>query len=200
MKRLTTLTAAAAMAALAVAGCQTYGESAAAGGILGSALGAIIGHQSGHQGEGAIIGAVLGGMTGLVVHDVQTQQARGGAETAEEYGYEARQGEMLELEYARVLPSVVVRGNMVEATVQYALLTDERATDVKETRVLRRDGKVVAELSTKHFTRASGSWVSTLPFRVPRDLAPGEYELVQTVRTAESTVSSVNTFNVSADA
>jgi hypothetical protein len=199
MRRFATCIALLALVSPSLTGCQTYGESAATGGLLGSALGAIIGHQSGHQGEGAIIGAVLGGMTGLVVHDVQAQQTRGGAETAEEYGYEARQGEVLELEYARVLPSVVARGNMVEATVQYALVTHEHAADVKETRVLRRDGKVVAELSTKHFTRASGSWVTTLPFRVPRDLAPGEYELVQTVRTAESSISSVNTFHVSAE-
>lgn len=191
------MAALAAALGLAAVGCQTYGEAGALGAALGAGTGAVIGHQSGHAGEGAVIGAVLGGVTGLIAHDVKARRARDAQTTAAQYGYTSAQGEVLQLEDATVYPSVVKAGNMLEATIQYALLgTPARGVTVTETRSLRRGGEVIADLSSKQFTRTAGTWVSTLPFRVPNDLQPGQYTLVQTVRTAQSQVSRNIAFQV----
>ena len=53
--------------AVAALGCETYGESAGLGALIGSGAGAIIGNQSGHAGQGALIGAVVGGAAGLII-------------------------------------------------------------------------------------------------------------------------------------
>ncbi len=186
-----------AILALVLSGCQTYGEAAALGGAAGAGTGAIIGHQSGHAGEGAVIGAVVGTIAGLVAHDVKARRSMDAQTTAQRLGYSPQQGEVLQLEDSQVLPSFVRAGNMVEATIQYVLLgVPTRGTDVRETRALLRNGEVIAELSSKTFRRSNGTWVSTLPFRVPGNLTPGEYTMVQTVATAQSQISSSTRFTV----
>ena len=64
-------------------GCETTGESAGMGAIIGATAGAIIGNQSGSQGEGAVIGAIIGGTAGAIVKDVQKTNAKK-SRTAEE--------------------------------------------------------------------------------------------------------------------
>ncbi len=73
-----------AMAALALAGCETVGTAAQSktvqGGLLGSGLGAaagaIIGNQSGRAGEGAAIGAGLGALGGGLMGNALQEQER----------------------------------------------------------------------------------------------------------------------------
>jgi uncharacterized protein YcfJ len=200
MKNVKVCIAAAMIAALAAAGCQTYGESAAAGAATGAAAGAIIGNQSNSQGEGAVIGAVLGGLGGLIAHDVKVNKAEDRSQTAKEYGYDSTQGEVLELEDVQVYPRMVESGNMLEATIQYALLgTPSDGVAVRETRRLKRGGETIADLSTKNFTRTDGTYVSTLPFELPRRLEPGEYTMVQIVQTPQSQIMGSVKFIVSAD-
>lgn len=176
--------------ALALSGCETYGGSAGAGALIGAGVGAVIGHQSGHAGEGALIGAAVGGLTGIVAKDIQVKRQRSRAETAAEYNYEPAQGEMLTFEHARVQPSPVARGHMAEGTIEYALLgTGSNGVQVRETRTLKRGNEVIAEISSKSFTRTDGTWASSQQFRIGRDLAPGEYVLVQKIATAESAIS-----------
>lgn len=184
--------------ALTATGCETYSGSAAAGAATGAGAGAIIGHQSGHRGGGAAIGAVLGALTGLIVHDVQVQRQKTAQETVQDYRYESSMGETLQYEDAQIYPRSVKAGNMAEATIQYALLGTGGGTGVQETRALMRDGDVLAELSSKNYTRSDGTWVSTLPFKVPENLPPGEYIMVQTVKTSKSQIRSSTPFEVRA--
>ncbi len=185
------------VAALGAAGCQTYGGTAATGAGAGALAGGIIGHQRGRAGEGALIGAALGGLTGLVVHDIRVQRARGREETVQEYNYQPAQGEMLQFENARVMPSRPRPGTMADAEIQYALLgTQGNGAQVTESRVLRRGNQTIAELSNNTFTRSDGTWVSTMPFRVPENLEPGEYTIYQTVRTSQSQISGNATFTI----
>jgi uncharacterized protein YcfJ len=170
-------------------GCQTYGEAGGLGAALGAGTGAIIGHQSGHAGEGALIGGVLGGLTGLVAHDIKAQKQRDRAQTAAQYKYQSTQGEMLTLENAQVLPSSVRPGNLVEASMQYALLGTGGGTKVTETRTLKRGDEVIAEVSSKTFTRDDGTWVSTQQFKIPENVVPDMYTVVQVVQTAQSRIS-----------
>jgi len=186
----------ASVAALGVVGCQTYGESAGLGGALGAGAGAIIGHQSGHTVEGALIGGALGAGTGMLVHKVKVDRARSREQTAQAYNYQPAQGEMLTLERSEVLPATVRPGEEISGTIQYALLGTGPGTQVSEQRAIMQGERVVAEISTQNFSRQDGTWVSTLPFRLPGNIQPGQYSLVTTVRTSQSAISGRANFTV----
>ncbi len=182
-------------AALLVTGCETYAGSGALGAGLGAATGAAIGSASGNAGEGALIGAAVGGLAGLITHDVRARRAKSREETAAKYAYESSQGEMLSMENAQVLPSVIRTGGMGEMTMQYALLGAGEGAAVTETRQLRRGSNVLTE-STQTVQRGDGTWVSTQQFELPRSAAPGEYTVFQRASTAKSSISSTETFLV----
>lgn len=184
--------------AIATGGCETYGGAGGLGALIGAGTGAVIGNQSGHAGEGAAIGAVLGGVTGLIAHDVKVHRQRTKEETATQYSYQPSQGEMLTLENAQALPSVVQRGNLVEASLQYALLgAPGGSTQVTESRQLRKGDQVIADVSSQKFTRADGTWVSTQQFKLPANLEPGVYTVFQRAQTAQgSMISGAANFTV----
>ncbi|MCX8064789.1 MAG: glycine zipper family protein [Candidatus Hydrogenedentes bacterium] len=177
-------------------GCQTYGEAAGLGAAVGSVAGAVIGHQSGHALEGAAVGAVLGGLAGLVAHDIKVRQAKSAQQTAAEYNYQASQGEKLLFERAEVLPPTTTPGNMIESTIQYALLGTGSGVQVTESRTLVKGNQVIAELSTSTMTRTDGTWVSSQQFRLPPNLTPGEYSILTRVTTRLSSISGSASFIV----
>ena len=181
---------------LTAAGCQTYGEGAGLGAALGGTAGAIIGHQSGHALEGAAIGAVIGGLGGLIAHDIKARKAKARAETVETYNYQPQQGEMLSYERSEILPNVVRPGEMFTSTVQYALLGAGAGVQVTESRQLLQGDRVIADVSTKNFTRDDGTWVSEQQIRLPNDAASGEYTIVTRVSTAQSSISGRAPFTV----
>lgn len=182
--------------ALVGAGCRTYGQAGGLGAAIGAGTGALIGADRGHALEGALIGGALGGLAGLVAHDVKARKAKDAQATAAEYNYQPSQGEVLRLENARALPSAVNVGQMVQGTMQYALLgAPQNGVAVTETRQLRRGNDILAE-SSQTVTRTSGTWVSTQDFELPRTAAPGEYQMVQTTQTPTSRVSGTATFVV----
>ncbi len=181
---------------LTMAGCQTYGEAGGLGAVLGGTAGAIIGHQSGNALEGAAIGAALGGITGLIVHDIKAQKAKERQATVDYYNYQPSQGEVLSLEESYVGPNVTRAGAMIEATLQYAIIGTGGNTQVKETRRLLRGEKVVAELSSKTFNRSDGTWVTSQQFKLPSNLKPGQYSLIQKVETNKSTIFGTADFTV----
>ncbi|MFO7975583.1 MAG: YMGG-like glycine zipper-containing protein [Candidatus Hydrogenedentota bacterium] len=180
-------------------GCQTVPRGAALGGALGAGTGAIIGAQSGHAGEGAAIGAVVGAATGAIASDIRARRTKSAQETAKAYDYEPAQGEVLKLESVSVLPSQVKPGDMVEASIQYALLgTGEDGVAVRESRSLMQGqgGQIVAEIGTKNFTRQDGTWVSVAQFKVLDNLEPGEVTVQQVIETNQSRISGSAKFTV----
>ena len=181
-----------------VSGCQTYGEAVGAGAGLGALAGGIIGHQSGNALEGAAIGAALGAAGGAIVHDVKVREQRSAQQTAVTYDYQPQRGMELHAEDASVLPSTVHPGQLIEASIQYALLGADQGVSVRETRTLLRGERLIAGLADKKFTRSSGTWVSTLPFELPRGLQPGIYTLRQDVYAGELHIFRAIDFNVTA--
>ncbi len=181
---------------LSLTGCETYGQAGGLGAGVGALAGGIIGHQSGRALEGAAIGAALGAATGLIAHDIKAKKMRSREETAAAYNYQNAQGEMLTLERAEILPATARPGEMIDSSIQYALLGTGGAIQVSEQRSLLQNGGVVADLSSQSFTREDGTWVSTQPFRVPSDLAPGNYTILTTVRTSRSAISGQASFSV----
>ncbi len=79
---------------------------------------------------------------------------------------------MLRFERAEVLPPRARPGEMIESTIQYALL-GTAGVQVTEQRTLLRGDQVIADLSTQNFTRDDGTWVSAQQFRLPTNLQPG---------------------------
>lgn len=177
-------------------GCQSYGEAAGLGAAVGAVGGAIIGHQSGHALEGAAVGAALGGATGAVAHKIKSNRQREAAETAVAYNYQPAQGEMLRFEGAQVMPKNARPGDMIEGRVQYALLGAGAGVQVQESRLLIRNGQVIAELSSESLTRTDGTWSSSQSFRLPNNQGPGVYTLETRVRTAKSSISGQDNFVV----
>lgn len=181
---------------LLAAGCQTYGRSAGLGALIGGGTGALIGSARGETGAGALIGAAVGGLAGLIAHDVKARRVRDAQATASDYAYQPAQGEVLRMENVQAAPSVVAPGNLVEASMQYALLgTGPGGLSVVESRQLREGPNVLAETSGT-LVRADGTWVSTQTFEIPRTALPGTYTIVQTVQTPQSRVSGTATFTV----
>ena len=186
-----------ALVVILAAGCETVPRGAGLGGALGAGTGAVIGHQRGRAIEGAVIGGVVGAAAGAIASDIRAQRTRTAQETAQAYEYRPAQGEVLELEHVRVLPSQVRRGDKVEASIQYALLgTGSAGTTVRESRTLMQGGQPVAEIGTKNFTRDDGAWVSTAQFAVLDSLELGEVSVVQVIETTQSRISGTARFTV----
>jgi hypothetical protein len=180
-------------------GCQSTGEAAGLGALIGAGVGAAIGATNDEAAAGAIIGAGLGAAAGAVAHDVRKTRAtkyRSAEDTARIYEYTPSEGESLVLEEARIYPGTVQRGDMIDSSVQYALLGSGAGVPVLETRAVKRNDVLVAQISSQRFTRNDGAWVSSQAFRIPEDWQPGEYTLEQVVETAQSRVMSVSRFTV----
>jgi len=179
--------------ALVLSGCQSYGQAAGLGAAIGAGTGALVSHDSG---TGAIVGGVVGALAGLVAHDVKARKARDAQATAAEYNYTPTQGEVMSMESSAALPSAVLPGNMVEGTMQYALLgTGSEGVDVVETRQLIHNGQVIGE-SSQTVRRTDGTWVSTQQFKLPNNAPAGSYRIAQTVQSARSRVTASNSFSV----
>lgn len=183
---------------LTMAGCQTYGEGAGAGAAVGALAGGIIGHQSGNALEGALIGAAAGALVGVIAHDIKVRRQKTREETVETYKYTPSQGEVIQIESTDVVPLVVGPGATVTASLQYAIITGTAGTPVTETRQLRResDNKILGDLSSKKFTREDGTWLTTQEIKLPDNLRPGDYAIVQRVQTPQSAVFGTATFTV----
>jgi len=198
MKKKAFYAAAAALVCILIleAGCQSYGQTAGLGALIGAGTGAAIGSASGEAGAGALIGAAVGGLAGLVAHDVRARRVRDQRATASDYAYQPAQGEVLRMENVQAAPSTVKLGNLVEASMQYALLgTGPGGVSVVETRQLRDGANVLAETSGT-VVRTDGTWVSTQTFEIPQNALTGTYTIVQTVQTPQSRVSGTSTFTV----
>lgn len=181
---------------LMTTGCETAGGSAGTGAAAGAAVGGLIGAGSGNVLEGALIGAAAGALAGWIIYDVKARKSKEATATAAEYNWEPQQGTVLQLESADVIPQVVQRGNVAEATIQYALLGTGAGTEVVETRTLQRGSEIIGTLSQKSYTRNDGTWVSSQQFKVASNLAPGTYTLVQTVQSPTQTINSTTDFIV----
>lgn len=185
--------------ALIALGCETMGQSAGLGGLLGAGAGAIIGNQSGHALEGALIGGALGALAGAVVHDVKTRQVKNAQQTTAEYEYVPEQGLKIVGESAGVNPTVVQPGGTITTSVSYAVMgAGPNGITVNETRVLKRNGEVLKEVSTSDFMRTDGTWESTQEINFPTNAPAGNYEVAQKVSAANIQVEQNVGFTIAA--
>lgn len=196
--------------AVTFTGCETTGESAGLGALIGAGAGALIGAGSGHAGRGAIIGAAVGAASGAITHDVRETRAekrRTAAETYKRYEYKPidpatittttpSRSLSLVFEEASVVPAAIRRGAMVEGSMQYAVFGSGAGREVIETRIVKKGQEIVSQVSSKSFTRNDGTWVSRQEFRIPESWEPGEYTLEQVVQSQDTWVSGTVKFYV----
>jgi hypothetical protein len=138
----------------------------------------------------------LGGVIAQDVKQTQSEKKVSAEQTVIEYNYQPTQGESLVFESSSIAPEVITRGSMVTAGMQYALLGSGPGKQVTETRVIKRDGEVISQISSQKHTRNDGTWVSTQQFRIPENWDPGKYSIEQTAQTIQSTVSGTTNFYV----
>ncbi len=65
-----------ASSSMLLVGCNSAGEGAVTGGVLGALGGLAIGALSGNEGDGALIGAVSGAAVGGIIGDQNERNAR----------------------------------------------------------------------------------------------------------------------------
>lgn len=183
-------------------GCQTYGESAGLGGLIGAAAGAVIGHQSGEELEGAAIGAAVGAAVGAIAKDQEVrnerERAQSGAMPPEPIlpPADVDDAETLLLEEVTVFPAAVRRGEIVDVSIRYGVYNSLEGVRLKESRSLYKDGREVETFASNVIYRANGSCVSSQQFRVASRLVPGVYEIVQSVEGANAHISGRAAFRI----
>lgn len=184
--------------ALVVLGCETTGQSAGLGAAVGAGAGAVIGHQSGHAMEGALIGAAIGGLAGWGIHKVRARQSANAQQTAQQQNYDPASGFSLALtEGTKVTPVNVKPGGTTTAVMEYAALGGgPNGVPVRETFLLKKDGKVVKELYDSSATRTDGTWQSPVEFTLPSEAPTGQYIVAQSVSAQGKTAQRDVTFTV----
>lgn len=177
-----TLSAVLCIAIIAL-GCETAGQSAGLGAVLGAGTGAVIGHQSGHTTEGALIGAAVGGLAGWGIHKIKARRTANAQQTAQQQNYNPASGFKLSMtDGTKVAPVNVKAGTNATAVMEYAALgTGPNGVPVRETFILKKDGKPVKELYDSTSTRTDGTWQSPVEFSLPSQAPTGQYIVAQTV-------------------
>lgn len=184
--------------ALISLGCETAGQSAGLGAALGAGAGAVIGHQSGHTTEGALIGAAIGGLAGWGIHKIRARRVANAQETAQQHNYNPAAGFKLSMtDGTKVTPINVKPGSNATAIMEYAALgTGPSGVPVRETFMLKKDGKPVKELYDGTSTRTDGTWQSPVEFSLPSQAPTGQYIVAQTVSAQGQSVQREVTFTV----
>ena len=88
----------------------------------------------------------------------------------------------MRLDGGSVTPQEVNRGGAVTARMEYATLGTGGGAVVQQTRVLKKDGRVVARLQRDHVRRTDGAWENTLAFKVPGNAPSGMYTVSQEIQ------------------
>lgn len=179
MKRMVAVFIIFSFLGLQLTGCATMSETekgATVGAVAGGILGAILGDT-----KGAIAGAFAGAIVGAVIGNYYDRQVASRAEAARKYEYVARE-EKIEIEDVVIQPQNVSPGSTVDAHVQYTILLPTEAQQVRitEARILV-NGRERIELARREVVRQQGTYLSTMKFTMPKDIAKGDYNLITTI-------------------
>ena len=183
--------AAAIIILVGASGCASEREAqytttgAGIGAVTGALLGAALGSLSGHAGQGAVIGSVFGGLAGASIGNNEYHQQRSEEAAAEYYAYNHQQAvrDLLRIEDASVSPRQASPGDEITMSATFTVLTPSRGSQlVHEVREVRHDGKLIGrpQFSSR---REGGTWVSSMPIKLPMDAEPGVYTVTTIIET-----------------
>lgn len=170
---------------LQLTGCATMSgteKGAVGGAAVGSIIGALIGGRN-----GAILGALGGALLGTVTGNYYDKKVASRNEAIKKYRYSLRE-DMIVIEGSSILPQYAVSGTILEALVQYTVLSPKNNTEaiITETRVLDIGSERIV-LAKREVLKEQGTYISTMRFTLPRDLPKGNYTLITEVSTNDKT-------------
>lgn len=175
-----------------LAGCATTeGNQQLLGAGIGTIIGCGIGYAIGGA-EGCAIGSALGGAAGWgAVAQYQARQVRSVAQDQAIYGLtEPVSTTQIQIRKGSASPSTVTPGSTVQIDTDYSVLmpaaTAAQGTDVQESFVLKKDGKVLTTSTPKTFRRAAGGWVATKKLPIPKNAQAGTYVVETKVQAGTS--------------
>jgi len=191
MKNRVMAFAAAMIIIVGAAGCASEREAqytttgAGIGAITGALLGAALGSLSGNAGEGAVVGSVFGGLAGASIGNNEYHMQRSEEAAEQYYAYNRQQAvrDLLRIEDASVNPAQANPGDEITMSATFTILTPSRSSQmVHEVREVRYNGKLIGrpQFTTR---REGGTWVSSMPIRLPMDAEPGTYTVTTIVET-----------------
>jgi hypothetical protein len=178
-------------------GCGTALEEhkgATVGAATGAVAGAIIG---GSSTKGAVIGGLLGALVGGAIGHYAYDQRKSREDTANTYNYESSQGTLIAIEKSGAKPATVRSGDTVDLQVTYAVLTPSAGDQVTvtEIREITHNGELVGRPEVM-VDRAGGTYVSSVPLRLPSDADKGTYRVKATIQSARAKDSREFSFQV----
>ncbi len=150
-------------------------KGAAGGAAAGAAAGAIIGGAA-SGGRGAVIGGLLGALAGGAIGHYAYDTKRNQMQTNQVYGYQDTTPS-LRMESVSVQPGNVKRGDRVDLSCSYAVLTTgQTPIQVKETREIWL-GNTLWSSPEVQVDRVGGTYQSSVPIFLPNDIKPGTYRV-----------------------
>lgn len=202
--KLKRLAAVATAAGIVLSGCQTTGgtRAQATGAGVGAALGCGVGLLVGGRAEHCLAGAAAGGLLGwgvVKLSQYQAQQVRTTASDQRVYGLTRPvDSTQVKIRNGTSTPNRVKAGQDVKIAMDYSLMLppDQSTTPVKESWVLKKDGKVLANLPPQTNQRSAGGWAASAAIPIPRDAKPGTYVIEHRVKAGSSYDEDESTFVV----
>lgn len=197
--------------ATGLSGCATQQQNdQLMGAGIGCVGGAIIGGLIAGR-HGAAIGCASGtliGWGGVKLAQYNAEQARTQQADANRYRkvdpdfYGLSQSateSAIKIRSTGTLPSSIKPGASVQATTDYSIITPSSVSTVvvDESWTLKKDGKVIVELSSEPQQRSSGGWSTTSEFAVPGNAEPGTYVIEHKVQAGSSYNTGISVFVVS---
>ena len=148
------------------------------------------------QEKGAVIGKLSGSLAGGAIGNYLERQDRDRNAAVIAAGYLPEQGEVLKVESVETSPAAARRGEIVNLTSTYTILTPKnRPMTIRETREVRYRGSLVANPFID-VQRTNGTFTSTLPITLPRSAKPGAYEVTTTVSKDQRMARSMTNFTI----
>lgn len=176
--------------AVPLVGCETAGQSAALGGLVGAGAGAAIGNQSGHAAEGALIGAAVGGLAGFAIGKaIQQERLATKAELEQEY---AEQGKAVPTEPTIAIDSVTLADQEINAGEKTSVTTQYTAFNMSEPpkatmRLLRGGNELYAgPMTLKNDEISERTQFSANDVSVPKGQEPGDYTVEITLQNGDA--------------
>ncbi len=197
---------------LMTAGCATQQGNdqlmgAGAGMVGGAALGCLTGFLAGGNAsgcaKGAAIGAAVGAVTGwtaVKVSQYQATQVRSAQEDQRIYGLtQSVNATQVKINKGTSTPKMVRPGESVQLFTDYSiqLPANMNATPVSESWILKKDGKVLAELPPQNNQRTAGGWNADATVPIPTNAELGTYVIEHKVLAGSSYDTDESTFVVS---
>ncbi len=179
---------------LSFVGCATRTQTGAAvGAAAGAGVGAAVGGAAAGK-RGALIGAAAGAAVGLIIGALVgrhlDQRTGDRAAAVRELGRPAAEGNIIDIRRYEVVPAPAKPGQTIVVRMDYFVVAPnpDQKVDLREWRVIRRDGQDVTQPDYRQLRVEQGTYTSQYRFRLLSNTPPGRYSVV-TILATEGEVS-----------